>query len=129
MRKPVDFIGGSVLLVTVMVMGTATLVGFIGLAQASISRIQDADNTIKAYNRRTYVYGCAEEVLLQWQKNPNWNSPSINTGLATCSLTITNPTANERKAEVRWNDGTYYFGVDVTLDIVTNEITDLQINL
>lgn len=129
MRRPLDYLGGAVLLVTVMVMGTATLIGFLALSQASLSRIVDADNTIKAFDMRTKVYGCLAEVLIQWRKDLNWSEGSIDTGQAECDLSISSPAPDQRRAEIRFDDGIYYFGVDVVIDTDTHELLELDMAL
>ncbi len=129
MRQVLNYARGSILIVIMMILGAATLVGFLALSRASLSRILDADNSVKAFTLREKVYGCMEEVLLQWRKDVNWASPTVVTGVATCDVTVTSSAPDKRTAAVRFNENNYYFGVDVTIDTDTFEIVDLVMSL
>lgn len=126
MRHLVKPARGAILLMTIMIMGTAALVGFLGLSRASIGRIVDSNQLVQASGVRQKTYGCLEEALIQLQADPAYAETSVVTGDATCTLAITTPGANQKLISVRYTESNLSYGLDVTVtedDIAILNIT------
>jgi hypothetical protein len=112
LKKPAR---GAILLMTIMIMGTAALVGFLGLSRTTIGRIVDSDQLVKASAVRMKVYGCLDEALIHLQADANFSEPDVVTGDATCTLTITTPQAGQRLVAVRYTENNLSYGLNVTV--------------
>ena len=113
---------GAILLMTVMVMGTAALVGFLSLSRTSIGRIVDSNQLVQASVVRAKTYGCLDEALIWLQADANFAETSVTTGDATCTLTITTPVAGQRLVAVRYTENDLSYGLNVT---VTDDDVDI----
>ena len=113
---------GAILLMTVMVMGTAALVGFLGLSRTSIGRIVDSSQMVEASGVRAKTYGCLDEALIWLQADPSFAETSVSTIDATCTVTITTPQAGQRLVAVRYTENTLSYGLNV---LVTDTDVDI----
>lgn len=100
---------------TIMIMGTAALVGFLGLSRTTIGRIVDASQLVDATEVRAKTYGCLDEALIRLQADSNFADTEVTTGDATCAVTITTPTSGQRLIEVRYTENNLSYGLDVTV--------------
>jgi|GEM_PF-2895514 len=122
MKRLVKPARGAILLMSVMIMGTAALVGFLGLSRATIGRIVDSNQQVLASGVRTKTYGCLDEAMIQLQADANFAGTSVTTGDATCTLTITTPVVGQRLLKVRYTENNLSYGLDVT---VTDDDVDI----
>ena len=106
----------------VMIMGTAALVGFLGLSRTTIGRIVDSNQQVLASAVRMKTYGCLDEALIQLQADANFADPDVTTGDATCTLTVTTPVAGQRLVQVRYTENNLSYGLDV---VVTDDNVDI----
>lgn len=106
---------GAILLMTILIMGSAALVGFLGLSRSTIGRIVDSNQLVQASVVRMKTYGCLDEALIQLQADPSFADPTLVTGDATCTLTVTTPQAGRRLLKVRYTENSLSYGLDVTV--------------
>ncbi len=122
MRKHRHPVRGAILLMTVMVMGAATFVGFLALSRVSIGRVVNANEMVRASALRSKTYGCLDEALIWLQSDANWNETSVTTSDATCVTTLTTPQAGQRLIQVRLSDAELQYGLNVL-------VTDAEVSI
>ena len=115
MKRLVKPARGAILLMTIMVMGAAALVGFLGLSRATIGRVVDANQLVNATAVRTKTQGCVDEVLIHLQADASFADTSVTTEDATCTVTITTPTSGQRLVQVRYTENNLSYGLNVTV--------------
>ncbi len=113
---------GAILLMTVLIMGAGSFIGFLALTRVSISRFVTSQEVIRANVLRAKTYGCLDEALIWLQEDPNWSDTSVTTLDATCTITISTPQSGQRLILVRLADNELQYGLNVV-------VTDSDINI
>jgi hypothetical protein len=116
---------GAILLMTVLVMGAAAFVGFLALSRVSIGRVVNANEFVRASALRAKTYGCLDEAFIWLQANSSWNQPTVTTGDATCTVTVTIPQAGQRLVKVRLSDSELQYGLDAVVTDTTIGIVSI----
>lgn len=87
---------GAVLLLNVLILGTASLVLATVLARGSLDNFLDSSRSLSAMNTRADLLGCLDEAIIQLQKDNNYATTSVYVGDATCTMAITTPVSGQR---------------------------------
>lgn len=91
---------GIILLFLVLLLGiTGTAVVFM-LAQVHIGAVGGAYEQGESAKVRAAVFGCLDEILIQFSKDPNYQTATVATATATCTSVITNLGGNNRQIRV-----------------------------
>lgn len=96
---------GAVLLLNVLVIGTVCILGASILARGSLDGFLDSAETLNAWNTRADVVGCIDEAIIHIKKDNNFTAPTLYTGSATCTMTITTPTSGQRSVVATLTEG------------------------
>lgn len=96
---------GAVLLLNVLIIGSVCLIGASILARGSFEGFLDSSETQSAWNTRADVFGCIDEAIIHLKKDNNFTAPTLFTGSATCTMTITTPASGQRSVVATLTEG------------------------
>lgn len=96
---------GAVLLLNVLVIGTVSVIGAAILARGSFEGFLDSAETLNAWNTRADVFGCIDEAIIHIKKDNDFTTPTLFTGSATCTITITTPGSGQRSIVATLTEG------------------------
>lgn len=102
--KILDSEKGAVLLFTVLVVGLAAVAMMTVLAVSGLNSKVDSNQEVFAAKTRAHLNGCKEEVLVQFNNDPNYSSTSVNTLDATCTVAVTNLGGDNRSATISFTE-------------------------
>jgi len=91
---------GAVLLFTVLVIGLAAVSMMSILATAGFNGFADADQQVSSQEVRAKLFGCLDELLVQFNEDPDFSPSSINTLDATCSVAVVDEGGDNRSADI-----------------------------
>lgn len=96
---------GAVLLFNVLVMGVVAVAAAAVLARGSFEGFLGSTDTLAAWNTRADVFGCIDEAIIHLKKDNNFSVVSLSTGSATCTISITTPSAGLRSVVASLTEG------------------------
>lgn len=96
---------GAVLLLNILVIGTVSIMATAALARGSLSGFIESNAALNAWNTRADIFGCMDEMLIQIQKDNAFTTQSIYSGTATCTVSVTTPSAGTRSIVVSLTEG------------------------
>jgi hypothetical protein len=114
---------GAVLLFTVLITGLAAVTALLVLSRSSIDAFVDSDQQEDVMQARANLMGCADELLLQFYVDPNFNDTAITTTDAECVLSITNPGGNIRYADLSLTQGLITREVHIEMTVASLQVT------
>lgn len=116
---------GIALLFIVLIIGSISFSTLAILTRGSVNGFVDANNAHIARAVRANAFGCLDEVLIQLRKDGDFAPPTIVTGDAVCTLTVTSPGSNERLVVVSLTDQGYTRSVRATINIDTFTVSQV----
>lgn len=93
---------GAILLSLVLILGVVGTATLFLLAQSNLSGVTDTSDQTKSSKVRAVVFGCLDEALIQFTKNPAYAPTSIVTPTATCTSTVTDLGGTSRRVELSY---------------------------
>lgn len=114
------------LLFVVLIMGSVSLGALAMLVRGSIGGLVDANEARLSQTMRASVAGCLDEVLIQLQKDNDFAPATIFTGDATCTLTVTAPSADERLVVVSLTEQGITRSRRATVTLSTFAVTEVS---
>lgn len=92
---------GIILLLPMLVIAGASLATLLALSQAGISAIGTVVEEEDALEEGAILFGCFDEILIQFTGDPDFSATTISVGEASCYVTITNTGGNNRTLTIR----------------------------
>lgn len=114
---------GTVLFFTVLVLGTASAIALLALSRAGIDTFSDAEAQSRSLVVRENLFGCMDEVLIQFQVDPDFGETEIETVDAECDAVITTPLYGERDVVLTLTEGDVTRGVRVEFTLEPFAVT------
>jgi len=93
---------GAILLSLVLILGVVGTATLFLLAQSNLNGVLETHDQTKSAKVRAVVFGCLDEALIQFTKNPNYAPTSIVTPTATCTSTVTDLGGTSRRVELAY---------------------------
>lgn len=87
---------GTILLLPMLVIAGASLAVLLALSQAGIDSLRTVVEEEAAVEERTILFGCFDELLIQFAGDPDFSATSISLGNVSCDVTISNVGGNSR---------------------------------
>ncbi|MBU0614277.1 hypothetical protein KJ766_03290 [Patescibacteria group bacterium] len=95
---------GVVLIFTMLAIGVAGFIASLALMRASLSSVSSSYIYSSARQQQSQVQGCLDEVIIQFRRNPNFDTDSISIGDSNCSVNITSLSDEDRDIIVSVED-------------------------
>ena len=120
---------GVTLIFVVLLLGIVALTASIVLLRVGIDHVAADIDRRDAQIARQGVYSCLEEVLIWYNVDTDYSESSIVTEVATCSASITSPTASTREATLTVIEGDAEYGIVASFDIDPIAVNSIQESL
>lgn len=114
---------GTVLLFTILILGSTAIIALLALSRSGIDEFSDSVEQSESIEVRENIFGCLDELLLQFQVDENYSTALIDTLDAQCSVVITTPQAGERVANISLDNGNVYRGLQVEFNVTPVTVT------
>lgn len=117
---------GIVLLLPMLVIAGASITALIALSQSGIDALRMVTEEEAAFEERTAVFGCLDELLIQFAGDANFSATTVSIGEASCDVVIANSGGNNRSLAIsRQAQGvTRRLEVDLIVDPV--QVTEVR---
>ena len=120
---------GVTLIFVVLLLGTVALTASVVLLRVGIDHVSADIDRRDAHIARQGVYSCMEEMLIWFNVDTDYSESSIYTEVATCSVSITSPTADTRDAAITVMEGDVEYGIVANFDIDPVAVNSIQESL
>jgi len=87
---------GTILLLPMLVIAGASLAALLALSQAGIDSLRTVVEEQDALEERVILFGCFDELLIQFAGDPNFSATTLSIGDASCDVLISNLGGNVR---------------------------------
>ncbi len=117
---------GTVLLFTVLIVGLASVAAFTILSRSAIDVFLDGEQQEDSQEVSADLYGCLDELLLQFNIDSEYNVTTIDTVDAQCSVTIADVGGYDRTADITLTKGDISRGLHVELTAIPIAVTSIS---
>ncbi|MBU4315365.1 hypothetical protein KJ673_03085 [Patescibacteria group bacterium] len=112
---------GIALLITVIVIGITGFAVMAFLARSGLISTRNSQSQENGMVARSQVFGCVDEVVAQYLRNPEFNNNAVSLGSTICTVTTleSNPTEKTLELQVVKSDATQIIHLRMGLDPIS----------